>query len=126
MTSMPASRSARAITFAPRSWPSSPGLATNTRIFFSPVMLVKDDISLPAKPHLLRSSYQNGARGEALVDLSGKVAVVTGASRGAGRGIALALGEAGATVYVVGRTVRGGPAPTDDAPGTVDDAAEEV
>src|SRR5882757_9340815 len=34
MTSMPASRSARAITFAPRSWPSSPGLAINTRIFF--------------------------------------------------------------------------------------------
>ncbi len=32
--------------------------------------------------------------------LRGKVAVVTGASRGAGRGIALALGEAGATVYV--------------------------
>src|SRR5579862_2586413 len=32
MTSMPASRSARAITLAPRSWPSSPGLATSTRI----------------------------------------------------------------------------------------------
>src|SRR5437773_551272 len=35
MTSMPASRSARAITFAPRSCPSSPGLATSTRIFCS-------------------------------------------------------------------------------------------
>src|SRR5437016_3624097 len=33
MTSMPASRSARAITFAPRSCPSSPGLATKTLIF---------------------------------------------------------------------------------------------
>ncbi len=33
-----------------------------------------------------------------------RVAVVTGASRGAGKGIALALGEAGATVYVTGRT----------------------
>src|SRR6185312_3401179 len=32
MTSMPASRRARAMTFAPRSWPSSPGLATRTRI----------------------------------------------------------------------------------------------
>src|SRR3954454_18162386 len=32
---MPASRSARAITFAPRSWPSRPGLATSTRIFRS-------------------------------------------------------------------------------------------
>src|SRR5438270_11522459 len=35
MTSMPASRSARAITLAPRSWPSRPGFATNTRIFCS-------------------------------------------------------------------------------------------
>jgi NAD(P)-dependent dehydrogenase (short-subunit alcohol dehydrogenase family) len=39
--------------------------------------------------------------------LAGKVAIVTGASRGAGRGIALVLGEAGATVYVTGRSVRG-------------------
>src|SRR5687768_6549971 len=31
---MPASRSARAMTFAPRSWPSSPGLAITTRIFW--------------------------------------------------------------------------------------------
>jgi dehydrogenase/reductase SDR family protein 1 len=36
--------------------------------------------------------------------LTGKVAVVTGASRGIGRGIALELGAAGATVYVAGRT----------------------
>src|SRR5258708_34611113 len=33
MTSMPASRSARAMTFAPRSWPSRPGFAMTTRIF---------------------------------------------------------------------------------------------
>ena len=58
--------------------------------------------------------------------LSGKVAIVAGASRGSGRGIALALGEAGATVYVTGRTMRGGTAPADGAPGTIEDTAEEV
>jgi NAD(P)-dependent dehydrogenase (short-subunit alcohol dehydrogenase family) len=59
-------------------------------------------------------------------NLRGKIAVVAGASRGAGRGIALALGECGATVYVSGRTVRGGPAPPDGAPGTIDETADEV
>ncbi|HEU4596223.1 MAG TPA: SDR family oxidoreductase [Pyrinomonadaceae bacterium] len=42
-------------------------------------------------------------------NLKGKVAVVAGATRGAGRGIALMLGEAGATVYCTGRSVRGAP-----------------
>lgn len=58
-------------------------------------------------------------------DLSGIVALVTGASRGVGRGIALALGDAGATVYVTGRSERGGPR-TEDLPGTVQDTADEV
>ena len=53
------------------------------------------------------------------------VALVTGASRGAGRGIALELGRAGATVYVTGRSVAGGPT-TDGVPGTIDDTASEV
>ena len=41
--------------------------------------------------------------------LSGKIAVVAGATRGAGRGIASALGEAGATVYCTGRSIPGSP-----------------
>jgi NAD(P)-dependent dehydrogenase (short-subunit alcohol dehydrogenase family) len=58
-------------------------------------------------------------------NLRGKVALVTGASRGAGRGIALVLGERGATVYVTGRSVRGKPT-TMGRPGTIDDTADEV
>ena len=42
--------------------------------------------------------------------LSGKVCVVTGSSRGVGKGVALVLGQSGATVYVTGRTRRGRPA----------------
>jgi NAD(P)-dependent dehydrogenase (short-subunit alcohol dehydrogenase family) len=60
-----------------------------------------------------------------LGQLNGTVAVVTGASRGVGKGIALALGEAGATVYVTGRSVRGQP-PTQGLPGTIQDTADEV
>src|SRR5215467_2714415 len=58
-------------------------------------------------------------------DLHGRVAVVTGASRGAGRAIGAVLGERGATVYVTGRSVRGQPT-TDNLPGTIEESAEEV
>ena len=57
--------------------------------------------------------------------LSDAIALVTGASRGAGRAIALELGAAGATVYVTGRSVDGGPT-TDNVPGTIDETAREV
>ena len=57
--------------------------------------------------------------------LAGKVALVTGASRGVGKGIALGLGEAGATVYLTGRTVEEGQAAV-DLPGTIDQTAEAV
>jgi NAD(P)-dependent dehydrogenase (short-subunit alcohol dehydrogenase family) len=55
--------------------------------------------------------------------LTGKVVVVTGASRGMGKGISLALAEEGATVYVTGRTVTPGSHPL---PGTVGETAAEV
>ena len=54
--------------------------------------------------------------------LTGKVAVVTGASRGIGRGVALALAAEGATVYITGRTVNPGDY---YLPGTVGETAAE-
>lgn len=68
--------------------------------------------------------------------LAGQVAVVTGASRGAGRGVAIELGAAGATIYVTGRSTRDRPAggyeqvlalsKLSTLPGSVDATAEEV
>ncbi|SFP27268.1 NAD(P)-dependent dehydrogenase, short-chain alcohol dehydrogenase family [Variovorax sp. OK605] len=76
---------------------------------------------------------QNETKSRALKDC---VAVVTGASRGAGRGMALELGAAGATVYVTGRSTRAQPAGSygqllslsgmDAVPGSIDDTADEV
>ena len=57
--------------------------------------------------------------------LEGKVVVVAGATRGAGRGIACMLGEAGATVYCTGRTMRGDPSPV-NRPETIEETAEMV
>jgi dehydrogenase/reductase SDR family protein 1 len=60
-----------------------------------------------------------------VTSLSGKIAVVTGASRGVGKGIALGLGKAGATVYVTGRSIE----PKKDAGklgGTIFKTAEAV
>ncbi len=52
-----------------------------------------------------------------------RVVLVTGASRGIGRGVALALAAPGTTVYITGRTTKTGTAPL---PGTIHDAADEV
>ena len=57
--------------------------------------------------------------------LRDRVAVVAGATRGAGRGIARMLGAAGATVYCTGRSVRGRPA-TAGRPETIEETAEMV
>ena len=71
-----------------------------------------------------------------MLALRDRIAVVTGASRGAGRGVAIELGAAGATVYVTGRSTRQAPAEGyatylaragwDAMPGTIDDTAEAV
>jgi len=57
--------------------------------------------------------------------LQGKVAVVAGATRGAGRGIAVMLGAAGATVYCTGRSVRGNRSDM-NRPETIEETAEMV
>ncbi len=57
--------------------------------------------------------------------LAGKVALVTGGSRAAGRGIAVQLGAAGATVYVTGRTTRTSRSEM-NRPETIEDTAELV
>src|SRR5215467_15000486 len=57
--------------------------------------------------------------------LSGRIALVAGATRGAGRGIARALGEAGATVYCTGRSVKGKPSPY-RRPETIDETAAMI
>ncbi|HET9527557.1 MAG TPA: SDR family NAD(P)-dependent oxidoreductase, partial [Pyrinomonadaceae bacterium] len=59
--------------------------------------------------------------------LRGRIAVVAGATRGAGRGIASALGEAGATVYCSGRSSRSRALKSDyDRPETIEETAELV
>jgi NAD(P)-dependent dehydrogenase (short-subunit alcohol dehydrogenase family) len=57
--------------------------------------------------------------------LAGKIALVTGASRGVGKGVALSLGEAGATVYVTGRSLHEGDSGV-SLPGTITQTAAEV
>lgn len=77
-----------------------------------------------------------GGTGRTDLPLRGRVAVVTGATRGAGLGIAQELGAAGATVYVTGRSTRAEPAASYGeilrlsgmarVPGSVEDSADAV
>jgi NAD(P)-dependent dehydrogenase (short-subunit alcohol dehydrogenase family) len=70
--------------------------------------------------HRRRRTPRSSAR-----PLAGRVAVVAGSTRGAGRGIARALGEAGAIVYCTGRSVRGNPSPY-GRPETIEETAELI
>ncbi|CBN79900.1 oxidoreductase, short chain dehydrogenase/reductase family [Ectocarpus siliculosus] len=58
-------------------------------------------------------------------DLRGKVAVVTGSSRGIGKGIAVTLGQRGCTVYVTGRSV-GGNTTDKEIGGSLEETAAEI
>lgn len=60
-----------------------------------------------------------------MFQLENTIALVTGASRGVGKGIALGLGESHATVYITGRTVEEGTGPM-GLPGTIHATAQEV
>jgi NAD(P)-dependent dehydrogenase (short-subunit alcohol dehydrogenase family) len=74
-------------------------------------------------------SVWKASTGKVAKKLSGKIALVAGATRGAGRGIAVALGEAGAIVYCTGRSTRKqtqGRSPTPGRPETIEETAELV
>lgn len=81
---------------------------------------------MPA-PTTARTPTTARATGPAAVErpLAGTVALVAGGTRGAGRGIAVELGAAGATVYVTGRTTRDRRSEM-DRPETIEETAERV
>lgn len=77
----------------------------------------------------LRNAEEPQTKEDAMIETNELVAVISGASRGIGKGIALALGQRGATVYVLGRTSISGTqtSPTGvPLPGSIHEAAAEV
>ncbi len=76
-------------------------------------------------PHSRRPTRRGATSQKSARALLGNVVVVAGATRGAGRGIARALGEAGAVVYCTGRSVRGNLSAY-GRPETIDETAEII
>lgn len=72
-----------------------------------------------------RPGHKTIARNRSAGSLRGAIAVVAGATRGAGRGIARALGEGGATIYVTGRSTVGSRSPY-NRPETIEETAEMI
>ena len=82
-------------------------------------------VMIPLMETIHRDDAGGSIHGSSKKSLKGKIALVAGATRGAGRGIAIALGEAGATVYCTGRSSRGRRA-TPGRPETIEETAEMV
>jgi NAD(P)-dependent dehydrogenase (short-subunit alcohol dehydrogenase family) len=105
--------------------PAAPAKIAPKKIYIAPKPKDEGGGRLrPAAPSAAAAPTKRGPKYKA-PDLTGKIAVVAGATRGAGRGIALGLGEAGAIVYCTGRSVRGEPA-TAGRPETIEETAEMV
>eukprot|EP00903_Cladosiphon_okamuranus_P018046 g16607.t1 len=77
------------------------------------------------RPVLRMTATSNDASAGGADALRGKVAVVTGSSRGIGKGIAVTLGERGCTVYVTGRSA-GGACTDQDSGGSLEETAAAI
>ena len=77
------------------------------------------------KPDGRCQAFAGSVGGMTTQSLSGKVALVAGATRGAGRQIAVQLGAVGATVYATGRSTRGNRSEM-DRPETIEETADLV
>src|SRR5580698_80145 len=127
---MPASRNARAMILAPRSWPSRPGLATRTRIggapcgmtfasiraFPHPVRCLRTTVGaenpelLRDAAHLMSRSDEQKSRRTAMSLATRRIALISGANKGIGHETARQLGKLNVTVILGARDLARGEA----------------